>query len=135
LEGNEHVDYFRRSRLRERVYQLLVFEGLDHSINQGNGGSRQLARGEARRIEGGGLMFGRIKSVCLHSLTIAWGYCLALLGVLMSGIDGISDALGDPALKDQISAAVGDARTTGRILLGISLVTIVARLRTLRKVN
>jgi hypothetical protein len=76
-----------------------------------------------------------MKTACLHSLTIAWGYCLALLGILMSAIDGISDALGDPALKDQISAAVGDARTTGRILLGISLVTIVARLRTLRKVN
>jgi hypothetical protein len=78
-------------------------------------------------------MWGNIKASCLHSLTIAWGYLLALLGGAMSLIDNIADAIGDPNLKDQISAAVGDARTTGRILLGISIVTIMARLRTLKK--
>jgi hypothetical protein len=80
-------------------------------------------------------MFARIKALCLHSLTIAWSYCVALTGAAMSAIDGISDALADPDLKDQITAAVGDLRTTGRILLGISIITIVARLRTLRKTN
>ena len=78
-------------------------------------------------------MWGKIKASCLHSLTIAWGYVLALGGGAMSLVDGIADALGDPNLKDQISAAVGDAKTTGRILLGISIITIVARLRTLKK--
>jgi hypothetical protein len=78
-------------------------------------------------------MWGNIKASCLHSLTIAWGYLLALLGGAMSLIDNIADAIGDPNLKDQISAAVGDARTTGRILLGRSIVTIMARLRTLKK--
>ena len=78
-------------------------------------------------------MWGNIKASCLHSLTIAWGYLLALLGGAMSLIDNIADAIGDPNLKDQISAAVGDTRTTGRILLGISIVTIMARLRTLKK--
>jgi phage terminase large subunit len=42
---------------------------------------------------------------------------------------------GDPNLKDQISAAVGDAKTVGRILLGVSVVTMIARLRTARKAN
>jgi phage terminase large subunit len=42
---------------------------------------------------------------------------------------------GDPNLKDQISAAVGDVKTVGRILLGISVVTMIARLRTARKAN
>jgi phage terminase large subunit len=42
---------------------------------------------------------------------------------------------GDPNLKDQISAAVGDAKTVGRILLGVSVVTMIARLRTARKDN
>ena len=51
----------------------------------------------------------------------------------MQAIDSIADALGDPNLKDQISAAIGDAKTVGRILLGISIVTIVARLRSLQK--
>jgi hypothetical protein len=78
-------------------------------------------------------MFGRLKTLCLHSLTIAWGYALAVAGGLMSIIDNIADALGDPSLKEQISAAIGDARIAGRVLLGISVVTILVRLRSLRK--
>ena len=78
-------------------------------------------------------MFAKIRAFCLHSLTIAWSYVLALVGTAMSVIDNIGDALGDPALKDQISAAIGDARIAGRVLLGISIVTILARLRSLRK--
>ncbi len=80
-------------------------------------------------------MFARIKMLCLHSLTIAWSYCLALAGALMTAIGNVSDVFDDPGLKDQISAAVGDPRTTGRILLVISVVTIIARMRTLRKAN
>jgi len=78
-------------------------------------------------------MLARAKAFCLHSLTIAWGYVLAIAGAVMSAIDNIGDALGDPSLKDQISAAVGDTKMAGRILLGISVVTILARLRSLKK--
>jgi hypothetical protein len=53
----------------------------------------------------------------------------------MQGLDTLADALGDPNLKDQISAAIGDAKTVGRILLGVSIVTLIARLRTARKAN
>lgn len=78
-------------------------------------------------------MFARVKAFCLHSLTVAWGYVLALVGGAMSVVDTVGDALGDPNLKDQISAAIGDARIAGRVLLGISVITILARLRSLRK--
>ena len=78
-------------------------------------------------------MWCKVKAFCLHSLTVAWGYCLAFVGVTMQGIDTVADALGDPNLKDQISASIGDARMTGRVLLGISIVTIAARLRTIKK--
>ena len=78
-------------------------------------------------------MIGRIKAFCLHSMTIAWGYLLAIAGSAMAFIDNIGDALGDPSLRDQLSAAIGDARTTGRVLLGISVITILARLRSLKK--
>ncbi len=78
-------------------------------------------------------MWARIKACCLNSLTMAWGYCLAMAGAAMQGLDSISDALGDPNLKDQISASIGDARTAGRVLLGISVVTMIARMRSLRK--
>lgn len=78
-------------------------------------------------------MVARIKAVCLHSITIAWSYCLAIAGAVASLANELADALGDPGFKEQISAAIGDARITGRILLIISVVTIIARLRTLRK--
>lgn len=77
-------------------------------------------------------MIAKIKAVCLHSMTIAWSYCVALAGALASIIDDLADGLGDPGVKDQISAAIGDVKTTGRIMLAISVVTIIARLRTLR---
>lgn len=78
-------------------------------------------------------MLAKIKAFCLHSLTIAWSYVLALVGGAMSVIDNIGDALGDPNLKEQVSAAIGDTRIAGRVLLGISIITILARLRSLRK--
>jgi hypothetical protein len=53
--------------------------------------------------------------------------------IIVQGLDSIADALGDPNLKDQISAAIGDTRTAGRILLGISVVTIMVRLRSLKR--
>lgn len=78
-------------------------------------------------------MWARTKASCLNSLTMAWGYFLAIVGTAMQAIDAVADALGDPNLRDQISAAVGDTKTAGRILLGVSVVTIIARLRSLRK--
>ena len=78
-------------------------------------------------------MWARIKACCLNSLTIAWSYCVAFAGAAMQGVDSLADAVGDPNLKDQISASIGDAKTAGRVLLGISVVTIIARLRSLRK--
>jgi hypothetical protein len=80
-------------------------------------------------------MFAKVKAICLNSLTIAWGYLLAFGGAVLQVIDSAADALGDPGLRDQISAAIGDAKTVGRILLGISIVTIIARLRSIRKAS
>ena len=42
-------------------------------------------------------MWSKIKAICLDSLTIAWGYCLAFAGAVMQAIDTIADALADPA--------------------------------------
>lgn len=78
-------------------------------------------------------MLARLKAICLNSMTIAWSYCVALAGALASVIDDLADLLGDPGVKDQIGAAIGDVKMTGRILLAISVVTIIARLRTLRR--
>lgn len=78
-------------------------------------------------------MWFKVKAFCLNSLTVAWGYSLAFTGMMLQGLDTVADALGDPNLKDQISASIGDTKTAGRILLGISVVTIIARLRSIKK--
>lgn len=78
-------------------------------------------------------MLAKIKALCLNSLTIAWGYSLAFLGSILQLVDAAGDVLGDPAIKDQVSTAIGDPTWAGRVLLVISIVTLAARLRTLRK--
>jgi hypothetical protein len=78
-------------------------------------------------------MLARVKAFCLNSLTIAWGYVLAFAGAIMQCIDSAADALGDPGLKQQITDAIGDPKTVGRVVLGISVITIIARLRSIKK--
>ncbi len=78
-------------------------------------------------------MFAKVKVLYLNSLTIAWSYLLALLGLTLQAVDTAGDVLGDPTIKEQISAAVGDPVWSGRVLLAISIVTLAARLRSIRK--
>lgn len=78
-------------------------------------------------------MWAKIKDWSLNSLTIAWGYFLSFVGAILQLVDTVGDALGDPNLKDQISSAIGDPKTVGRLLLGVSVITIIARMRSLKK--
>ncbi len=78
-------------------------------------------------------MFAKAKTLCLNSLTVAWGYLLALVGLTLQAVDAAGDVLGDPAIKEQVSAAIGDPAWSGRVLLAISIVTLAARLRSIRK--
>ena len=78
-------------------------------------------------------MFVKVKTFCLSSLTIAWGYFLAFLGLMLQLVDTAGDMLGDPAIKEQVSAAIGDPTWAGRVLLVISIVTLAARLRSIRR--
>lgn len=80
-------------------------------------------------------MLAKIKAFCLNSLTVAWGYFLSFVGAILQLVDTIGDALGDPSLKDQISSAIGDPKTVGRLLLGVSVITIIARIRSIRKAS
>lgn len=73
-----------------------------------------------------------MKRLCFNSLTMAWGYFLAIAGFAIQIIEAVGDALGDPAIKDQLTAALGgDPKTVGRVLLGVSIVTILARMRSI----
>lgn len=79
-------------------------------------------------------MWQRAKAACLHSVTIAWSYVLALVGAVLQVFDSSVDVLNDQGLKDAIHGMVGDAKLWGQIILGISIVNIIARLRSLRMV-
>lgn len=78
-------------------------------------------------------MWAKLKSSCFHSMTVAWGYLLAVISAGMSCVDYLGDAVGDPSLRDQVSAAIGDPTISARVLIFISAVTILVRLRTAGK--
>lgn len=69
-----------------------------------------------------------------HSASIAWGYFLALIGILFDWIEPIAAALGDPDIKNQITSTLqADPQVLGYIAMGISAITIAARLRSIGK--
>ncbi|MDR3469819.1 MAG: hypothetical protein P4M07_28145 [Xanthobacteraceae bacterium] len=81
-------------------------------------------------------MWARLKKLCFNSATMAWGYVLAAGGVILQTVDGLADTLGDPGFRQQVSDALGaDTRVLGRIFLGISIVTMIARARSIRKAS
>ncbi len=68
-----------------------------------------------------------------HSASIAWGYFLAVAGVVMNWIEPIAQALGDPDIKAQITNSIADPKVLGYFAMFVSAVTIAARLRSLVK--
>lgn len=69
-----------------------------------------------------------------HSASIAWGYFLAIVGLVFDWIEPIAAALGDPDIKDQIVGTLqADPKVLGYFMMGVSAVTIAARLRSLTK--
>jgi hypothetical protein len=67
-----------------------------------------------------------------NSLTVLWGYGLAAIGGAFQLIDMLAAALGDPSLdiKTQVTDALKDNPSLlGYALMGISVITIAARLR------
>lgn len=76
----------------------------------------------------------KAKALAWNSLTVAWSYVLAVVGVVMQQLDGIADIFGDPDLRANLSAVIGtDTKTLGYVLLGISAITLLTRLRSIRK--
>ena len=50
-------------------------------------------------------MLTKIKTFCLNSLTIAWSYLLALIGVIFQLVEAAGDVTGDPGFRDQVSVS------------------------------
>lgn len=71
-----------------------------------------------------------IWAFCGKSVTLAWAYALQGLSWALQAIDPIANLLGDPDLKQQITDGLqANPKILGYILMGISFLTIAARLR------
>lgn len=79
--------------------------------------------------------WSKVWAVCGKSLTIAWGYVVGGVGSGLALLDPVANAIGDPDLKTQLTNALqSNPQILGYILAGISVVTIMARVRSLMKV-
>jgi len=77
-------------------------------------------------------MWQKLKAFCLHSVTMAVTYVLGAIGVFFQLIDAISYIYNGPDFRDWVSAAIGgDPILFGRIMLGISILVGIARLRSI----
>jgi len=71
-------------------------------------------------------------ALCGNSLVIAWMYIVQLVGQLFSWIDPIATFLGDPDFRAQMTEMLGaNPKVLGFVLMAISALTIVARLRSI----
>lgn len=73
-------------------------------------------------------------AMCGKSMTMLWGYVVLAVGSVLQLLDPISTALGDPQLKDQVTSALqANPKALGWFAIGVSIITISARIRSLGK--
>lgn len=78
--------------------------------------------------------WAKVWAVCGKSITMAWGYILGGIGSFFALIDKIGPAIGDPNLnlKQQVTDAFdSNPKIMGYVVIGISVITILARIRSL----
>lgn len=76
--------------------------------------------------------WAKVWALCGNSMTVLWGYVLGGIGSGFALIDQLGAALGDPNLnlKQQVIDTLKDhPEYLGYALTGISVVTIIARVR------
>ena len=76
----------------------------------------------------------KVWALCGKSVTLAWSYAIQAVGWLLQWIDPIANMVGDPDLRQQITETFGaNPKILGYVLMGISAITIAARLRSIAK--
>jgi len=76
------------------------------------------------------VIWGRLKSACARSLTIAWSYLLGAFGIAMQYVDSLASLAGDASFTQQVQNVIGaDPKVLGRYLSLTAVITIVSRLR------
>jgi len=72
----------------------------------------------------------KVWAYCGRSVTVTWGYLLGGLGSAMAMLDPLANMVGDPELKDKVTSLLqSNPKVLGYLTIGISVITIAARLR------
>jgi|tagenome__1003787_1003787.scaffolds.fasta_scaffold20353896_2 hypothetical protein len=78
--------------------------------------------------------WAKVWAYCGKSVTVTWGYLLGGIGSAMAMLDPLANAVGDPDLKDKVAALLqSNPQVLGYLTIGISVITIAARLRSIAK--
>jgi len=77
-------------------------------------------------------MWARVKAFCLHSCTVAVSYVVAAIGIVLQFIDTLGLIVGDDNFKAELREALSTyPQILGWIMIGISVVVFIARLRSI----
>ncbi len=77
-------------------------------------------------------VWAKVCALCGNSLTIAWGYLLGGIGWSLAFLDPIASLLGDPGLQEQVTGVLkSNPQILGYVMFAISLITILARIRSI----
>lgn len=71
----------------------------------------------------------RLVALTWHSLTVAWGYLLVLIGLALDVLPVAADFLNAPEIQPVIAAVAGPYAS--HWLKAIGVITVLARMRTL----
>ena len=67
-----------------------------------------------------------------HSVTLAWSYVVMAVGWALQWLDPLASIAGDPDFKSQVTNTLqANPRVLGYVLMGISAITIAARMRSI----
>lgn len=78
--------------------------------------------------------WAKVWAICGNSTTLAWSYIVGGIGSAFALLDPISSVLGDPDLKTQVANLLqSNPQVLGYVTIGISAITIAARLRSIGK--
>jgi hypothetical protein len=78
--------------------------------------------------------WARVWALCGKSATFAFAGFVQLVGWSLQSIDPLAKALGDPDMQAQITAHLqANPKVLGYVMIAISIITVMARLRTYAK--
>lgn len=78
--------------------------------------------------------WSKVRALAGHSATLAWSYGVMAMGCALQWLDPLASLAGDPDFKSQVTSTLqANPKVLGYVLIGISAITIAARMRSIGK--